>query len=616
MATITGTPGADTLSGTEGDDVIDGLLGPDYMYGRAGNDRFVFSGVQISYPQPPMGLIDGGDGYDEIDVTAVSPVYIYGSFSSSSVELTVGNQRFNVQNVERISLGNWNNTLTVFGNDIDYVTGSGSDVINWYGTGGINTGAGNDEIVLAGNFGGYLKKSLINGAAGQDKLIITGSDFRNYELDLETGNFGTIYYPSYSGEKIYYYNISGIENVDVVGGGVYWTTPLTWPYDPNAEKYLNGTIVRGDGANNSLTLTADSTGGGLLDGRGGNDILNGSNFKDMLYGGDGDDRIFGRGGPDEIYGGAGNDFIGGLADGSAIDGGEGSDIVSYAGLTRSYGVSSENAVAIVSSGGLGDTIKAVENIEFRDSTLTFDVDSDAAYVMRLYDTVLHREPDMVGLDAWLDRMDDGLSKADVAAAFVGSSEFLGKTGALSTADFVEFLYTSALGRSSDEAGKANWVANIDAGLSRAEAVIGFSESDEHRQLTADTLAKGLWVTDDNFQQVAALYDSFADRLPDRPGLLNWVAALESGMSLKDVATGFANSGEFAEHTAGLSNADLVDYMYMNTLDRGADAGGKQAWVAALEGGMTKGELLLGFSSSEEHFGMMHDHIYSGVDSLG
>lgn len=615
MATITGTPGADTLSGTEGDDIIDGLFGPDYMYGRGGNDRFVFSGVQISYPQPPKGLIDGGDGYDEIDVTAVSPVYIYGSFSSSSVELTVGNQKFNVQNVERISLGNWNNTLTVFGNDIDYVTGSGSDVINWYGTGGINAGVGNDEIIMAGNFGSYGKKSVINGGEGQDKLTITGS-FRYYELDLETGDFGSVYYPSYTGEKIYYYNISGIENVDVDGGGVYWTTPLTWPYDPNAEQYVDGTIVRADGANNILTLTADSTGGGLLDGRGGNDVLNGSNFTDMLYGGDGDDRIFGRGGADEIYGGAGNDFIGALADGDVIDGGDGFDIVSYAGLTRSYGVSSENMTAIVSSGRSGDTIKAVENVEFRDATLTFDVDSNAAYVMRLYDTVLHREPDVVGLDAWLDRMDDGLSKADVAAAFVGSPEFLGKTGALSTADFVEFLYTSALGRSSDEAGKANWVANLDAGLSRAEAVIGFSESGEHRGLTADTLAKGLWVTDDNFQQVAALYDSFADRLPDRQGLLNWVTALENGVTLKDVATGFANSSEFAQKTAGLSNVDLVEFMYMNTLDRGADGAGKQAWVAALEGGMTKGELLLGFSSSEEHFSLMQEHIYSGVDFLG
>lgn len=390
----------------------------------------------------------------------------------------------------------------------------------------------------------------------------------------------------------------------------------TWPYDPNVKPYLTGTIVRGDGANNVLTLRADSTGGGLLDGRGGDDVLNGSTFKDMLYGGEGNDRIFGRGGADEIYGGAGDDYIGALADGDVIDGGDGFDIVSYAGLTRSYGVSSENMTAIVSSGGSGDTIKAVENVEFRDATLTFDVDSNAAYVMRLYDTVLHRDPDMVGLDAWLDRMDKGLSKADVASAFVGSPEFLGKTGALSTSDFVEFLYTSALGRSSDEAGKANWVANIDAGLSRAEAVIGFSESGEHRGLTADTLAKGLWVTDDNFQQVAALYDSFADRLPDRQGLLNWVTALENGVTLKDVAMGFANSSEFSQKTEGLSNADLVEFMYMNALDRGADAGGKQAWVAALEGGMTKGELLLGFSSSEEHFSLMQDHIYSGVDFLG
>lgn len=365
-----------------------------------------------------------------------------------------------------------------------------------------------------------------------------------------------------------------------------------------------------------IAASSSSYAGVFFDGRGGNDTLTGSIYSDTLRGGDGNDRLAGLGGADFIYGDAGNDIIDAMADGDVIDGGTGFDIVNYAGLARGYGVSASNMAATVSSGSAADTIKAVENVEFRDATLTFDVDSNAAYIMRLYDTVLHREPDVVGLDAWLDRMDDGLSKSDVAAAFVGSPEFLRLTGSLSTSDFVEFLYTSALGRASDEAGKANWVANIDAGLSRADAVIGFSESAEHRGQTADTLAKGLWVTDDNFQQVAALYDSFANRLPDRQGLLDWVSRLENGRSLEEVANGFAGSAEFAQKTAGLSNSDLVDFMYINTLDRGADAGGKQAWVSALEGGMTKGQLLLGFSSSEEHFTLMQEHIYSGVDFLG
>jgi len=591
MATINGTAGNDVLIGTvdsdtiyglDGDDVIDGVMGTDFLYGGNGNDRFIFSGVRFTSPQPSFGIIDGGAGFDEIDVSNLSPTAIY------SNRLSLGNQQFDLFDIERVKLGS--NDQTIFGHNISYeiVSGAGNDRFQLEGFANVNSGAGDDYFFISPDIdsgsGAAFTFGRLDGGSGVDTLATNILA----EVDLQAGT-AIVWNASYT--------ISGFENVTVTGYGA-------------------NTSVLGDAGQNVISASSSSYAGVFFDGRGGNDTLTGSIYADTLRGGDGNDRLAGLGGADFIYGDAGNDIIDAMADGDVIDGGTGFDIVNYAGLTRGYGISASNMGATVSSGRTADTIKAVENVEFRDATLTFDVDSNAAYVMRLYDTVLHREPDVVGLDAWLDRMDNGLSETDVAAAFVGSPEFLGKTGALSTSDFVEFLYTSALGRSSDEAGKANWVANIDAGLSRAEAVIGFSESGEHRGLTADTLAKGLWVTDDNFQQVAALYDSFADRLPDREGLLNWVTALENGVTLKDVAMGFANSSEFSQKTEGLSNADLVEFMYMNTLDRGADAGGKQAWVAALEGGMTKGELLLGFSSSEEHFSLMQDHIYSGVDFLG
>lgn len=591
MATINGTDGNDVLTGTAdsdtiyalgGDDVIDGVVGTDFLYGGDGNDRFIFSGVRFTNPAPPIGIIDGGAGFDEIDVSDLSPASIY------SNRLSIGNQQFDLFGIERVKLGFNDQYVSGLNIPFEIVSGAGNDNFSLQGSATVNSGAGNDYFFispqLVSGSGAAFTMAVLDGGSGIDTLATNILA----EVDLQAGT-AKVWNATYS--------ISGFENVIVPG-------------------YGTNTTVRGDAGANRISENGSGSAGVFFDGRGGDDVLTGSKYADTLRGGEGSDRIAGLAGADFIFGDAGNDIIDALADGDTIDGGSGFDVVNYTGLTRGYDVSSGNMTASVAGNGSVDRITAVEAIDFRDATLTFEVESNAAYVMRLYDAILHREPDAVGLDAWLDRMDAGLSKTAVAAAFVGSPEFVQLTGSLSTPDFVEFLYTSALGRPSDAQGKADWVARIDSGMSRADAVIGFSESAEHRIKTEDTLAKGLWVTDDNFQQVAALYDSFANRLPDREGLLHWVESLEAGASLESIASGFANSAEFSQATSGMSNGDLVEYMYLNTLDRGSDASGKQAWVSALEGGMTKGELLLGFSASEEHFMVIQDHIYSGIDVLG
>jgi hypothetical protein len=226
--------------------------------------------------------------------------------------------------------------------------------------------------------------------------------------------------------------------------------------------------------------------------------------------------------------------------------------------------------------------------------------------------VLGREPDAQGLDYWLDAMDYGFTRKQVAEGFLGSPEFASASG-MSNPDFVEFLYQQCLGRPSDSGGKAYWINQITSGTSRADVLIGFSESPEHRTQTADILGEGLWKTDNNYQQVVALYDGFGDRLPDLNGLQYWVGQLKAGASLNSVAAGFAASPEFTSNTAGFSNADLVEYMYNNTLDRASDPGGKQYWLSQLDHGLSKGDLLLGFSMSPEHIQALETHLYSGVD---
>lgn len=117
----------------------------------------------------------------------------------------------------------------------------------------------------------------------------------------------------------------------------------------------------------------------------------------------------------------------------------------------------------------------------------WDLSESAAIVARLYNTTFGRPPDAAGLKFWRETLDgDILTPLGLAQAFADSQEFSYRYGANpSTPDFVEALYVNTLQRGSDLNGKTAWVGAINSGqISRAEAVLGFSESAEHVAITA------------------------------------------------------------------------------------------------------------------------------------
>jgi hypothetical protein len=271
----------------------------------------------------------------------------------------------------------------------------------------------------------------------------------------------------------------------------------------------------------------------------------------------------------------------------------------------------------VSSSEGSDWVDSIEFIEFLDGTLTFDPAGVAAQISRLYDTVLQRAPDQPGLDHWVDQVEDqGSTLSNVAAGFLSSPEFQAMTSNLSDADFVEYLYRTALDRASDPAGKAHWTNQLATGWSRADVVLSFSESDEHVALTSDLVARGFFNTDDDYQAIAALYHGFAGRLPDASGLIHWAELLDSGaLTLSEVAANFAQSSEFQNRVSGMTNFELVNTMYLTALERSPDPSGQAYYVHALDSGMGRGDLLLAFSQSVEHLGLISSRIINGIDYL-
>lgn len=80
------------------------------------------------------------------------------------------------------------------------------------------------------------------------------------------------------------------------------------------------------GTDEADTLFATSE-GGLIAGRGGNDIIYGFIGDDRIYGGDGDDYIHGGGGQNTLWGKQGNDYIDGGEGLSFAYGGAGNDVL-------------------------------------------------------------------------------------------------------------------------------------------------------------------------------------------------------------------------------------------------------------------------------------------------
>ena len=123
-----------------------------------------------------------------------------------------------------------------------------------------------------------------------------------------------------------------------------------------------------------------------------------------------------------------------------------------------------------------------ENIQ---KSISFTGDREYGSAYRLYEAALNRTPETVGLKFWYDRLEGGESLSSVAQGFVDSNEFNTNYGALNNASFVDQLYLNLLNRTADQVGQEYWNSVLQGGGSRADVLVGFSDSLEARVLTAD-----------------------------------------------------------------------------------------------------------------------------------
>ena len=116
-------------------------------------------------------------------------------------------------------------------------------------------------------------------------------------------------------------------------------------------------------------------------------------------------------------------------------------------------------------------------------------DASETAVARLYYGLLERAPDVGGLLSFETFVKQGGATGGapgaiealktVAGAMLASSEYAAvHPGTLTNAQFVDEVYTDALGRYADAAGLTFWQGAFSRGFSRADVALGIAESQE------------------------------------------------------------------------------------------------------------------------------------------
>jgi len=309
----------------------------------------------------------------------------------------------------------------------------------------------------------------------------------------------------------------------------------------------NDTIVTGNGDN---VVIAGAGNNNVTTGSG-NDtvILSGSNHADIVNTGEGYDVVQLDGSAEDYDFAVGNNFTVNLT-GNQTAAISNAEFLSFAnGDTVALAHSDEEAAALrLYQGILGrdadlEGAKAFTGLVNEGTSLTdianqflnsaeFGGAATEASINDLYNTLLGRDADEAGSDAWQAVLANGASLADVAAAIAVSEEAQDRDQ--SNGDFVRDLYTSVLGREADEAGLDAWVSQLFNGTSRADVAKGIVGSVE--------------ATDkSNSDFIDALYQSATGRAADDAGKAAWEAVLENGGTHADVALGIVGSAEAIAH---------------------------------------------------------------------
>jgi len=315
----------------------------------------------------------------------------------------------------------------------------------------------------------------------------------------------------------------------------------------------------------------------------GDDILHGGGGNDTVGSLRGNDQTFGDGGDDVVYGGTGNDVLHGGAGNDRLNGGFGLDRAVQSGVLADYTVTVDGHTVVLThnTNGEVDRFLDVEAITF---------DSGNALV------VAHEAGDAAVLTAqFVDAQLIELNLDRVVGGTVARDDITPELGIALNIDLGEGVDIVRLA-----GGRADVHIDVEVGQ-RAEltrladgAMLAFNDVELLAFANGDVT-----VLAHNHPEavIGRAYELLLGRNVDTDGYAFWVAGIENGASLLDTLTAMMQSPEYTG--AVLSNSAFVELLYTNGFDRTADAGGKAFWVAALDGGVSRAQVVESVASAAE-----------------
>ena len=242
----------------------------------------------------------------------------------------------------------------------------------------------------------------------------------------------------------------------------------------------------------------------------------------------------------------------------------------------------------------------------RPVTVISETEQIEDFVTRLYDKVFDRLPDPEGFAFWV----RGLVNKTVTAAqmvdfFVISAPEMAQKN-LNNTDYLEILYAAIFGRDADAEGLAFWTYYLENGCGRRGIALQFLRSKEFADMCADyKVNRGdipapnpIDVNLDRTVFIFRQYKEILNRTADFDGLTFWAEKINSGTStIEEVSKELIFSNEFQNRNT--TDDQYLTVLYAAFFDRTPDAGGMQSWKDAMNGGMSREEVLNGFVYSTE-----------------
>jgi len=172
-----------------------------------------------------------------------------------------------------------------------------------------------------------------------------------------------------------------------------------------------------------------------------------------------------------------------------------------------------------------------------------------------------------------------------------------------TTEFVKQQYRDFLSREADSVGLQYWVNVLNSGtMTKAQVIDSFLGSQEFEGTIAP---------------IVRLYFAYFLRIPDSMGLQYWISEYSNGRSLESISDGFAASNEFQQTYGSLTNGQFVTLLYQNVLGRNPDPVGYAYWLGQLNSGtLTQGQVMLGFSESNEYKASLSNDVFVTMIYLG